>query len=79
MVAMAGAERMAIEFVRARHPHEDVSVTRSELRSPDHWTVWGQVVKKRPLVESASSWIAEIQDERVVSCDFEVGAGLLPG
>ncbi len=79
MVAMAGAERMAIEFVRARHPHEDVSVTRSELRSPDHWTVWGRVVMKRPLVELASSWIAEIQDERVVSCDFEVGAGLLPG
>lgn len=76
---MADAERLAVEFVRARHPRADVSVTRSELRRADHWTVWGKVVEKRPLVESASTWIAEIQDDHVISCDFQLGAGLVHG
>lgn len=76
---MADAERLAIEFVRGKHPRAGVSVTRSELRSADHWTVWGRVVEKRPLIESTGIWIAEIEDGRVISCDFQIGAGLIHG
>lgn len=74
---MLEAERMAMEFVRAKKPRAYVDVGRAELKSADHWTVRGTLVEKVRFAESVEDWVVEIQSGKVVSCDFKLGAGFI--
>lgn len=74
---MAEAERMAAEFVRGQRPRAQVRVGHAELKSANHWTIYGTVVEKVRFAESTGDWVAEIQNGRVVACDFKLGAGFI--
>ncbi len=75
----AEAERIAVQFMKAKKPNAELSVSSVQQRGPSRWTVEGDAYEKHERGGSSYHWTVDLEGTGVVSYNLKPGVGWFVG